>query len=144
MLHPSTLGQRIAELRERRSWTQRKLAGEAELSPTFVSEVENDKRNIGSEALLRIADALGASLDYLLRGEEEAGRARQPLVVPPELAQAAEEKGWSLGHAADLLKTRQIVLARRSKAEERAPLRREWSKDDWLHFHRVLFENDET
>src|SRR6266849_438468 len=60
-----TLGKRIAALRERRGLLQKDLADRADLSVSFVSEIENDKRNIGTEALLRIAEVLGASLDYL-------------------------------------------------------------------------------
>lgn len=145
MENPPTLGRRIAELRDRRGWTQRKLAEESELSPTFLSEVENDKRNIGSEALLRVADALGASLDYLLRGSDETEMPRRPLVIPPELAEASEECGWSVGHARDLLRTREIVLARRSKRTQGSTRRGgDWSKDDWIEFHEALFGDDET
>jgi transcriptional regulator with XRE-family HTH domain len=136
------LGKRIAELRERRGWTQRKLAEEAKITPTFLSEIENGKRNIGSDVLLRIADALHASLDYLASGEEAPRRA-QPLVIPPELALAAEEAGWSLGHTADLLKTRSMVAARRARTEGAIKENAVWSKDDWLRFHARLFDDEE-
>lgn len=135
------LGRRIAELRERRGWTQRKLADEAKITPTFLSEIENGKRNIGSDVLLRIADALHASLDYLAAGQEGPRRV-QPLVVPPELAAAAEEAGWSLTHTSDLLTTKSMVTARRA-SNENAYKDNVWSKDDWLKFHMKLFETNE-
>lgn len=138
---PSTLGRRIANCRERRGWTQKTLADRAELSPTFLSEVENDRRAPGSEALLRLAEALGVSLDYLMKGETEAVPVRQPLVLPPELAAAAEEKGWSVGEASDLLKFHQMVVARRSRGGD-DDAGRPLSKDEWCRKYELLFESD--
>jgi len=63
-----SLGERISGLRQRRGWTQAHLAARTELSVTFLSEIENDRRGIGVGSLASIADALGASLDYLVRG----------------------------------------------------------------------------
>lgn len=136
---PSSLGQRIADLRERRGWTQRQLAEAADLSPTFLSEIENDRRNVGAAILLRIADALDASLDYLLRGEEEEPPLRRPVVVPPELSAAAEEQGWSYSQTLGVLQARRVVIARRGGvAIDERPMR-EWSREQWIEFHRRLF-----
>lgn len=130
---PATLGRRIADCRERRGWTQKKLAEAAELSVTFLSEVENDRRSPGSDALLRLADALGASLDYLVKGIVDAEPTKRPLVIPPELANLAEEQGWSVSETSDLLKFHRMVLARRSRGQgtddsESSPTREEWRK----------------
>lgn len=136
----NTLGDRVAHLRDRKGWTQKKLAHETGLSATFISEIENDKRNVGTESLLQLAEALGTSLDYLVKGEEgREGPLEGPLVLPPELADAAEEADWSVGHARDLLKARGIVVARRTK-EGRKRTEGNWSKQDWLDFHRNLFD----
>jgi transcriptional regulator with XRE-family HTH domain len=135
---PETLGRRLAHLRERRGWTQKELADRAEISVTFLSEVENDHRNIGSATLLKVADALGASLDYLMRGETERTPARQPVVIPPELSQAAEDKGWSYGQTVVLLETQRTVLARRSGGTG-ARASNTWTTEDWIDFHRRLF-----
>lgn len=73
------LGSRIATSRAARRMTQVELARRAQISPTFVSELENDRRIPGAETLLHIADALGCSLDYLVRGYEYAEhRDREP------------------------------------------------------------------
>lgn len=130
---PATLGRRIADCREHLGWTQRHLAGEAGLSVTFVSEVENDRRTPGGETLLRIANALGASLDYLVKGVVDPEPSRRPLVIPPELQEAAEERGWSVSDTSDLLKFRAMVVARRSRGGElddpdRALTKQEWQK----------------
>ena len=136
---PASLGERISHLRERRNWTQRELAQEADLSPTFLSEIENDRRNVGAAILLRIADALDASLDYLLRGEEERPQIRRAVLVPAELQAAAEDQGWSYSQTAGLLQARGVVIARRGgrPADERAA--REWTREQWIDFHRRLF-----
>ena len=54
-------GARIKYLREARSWTQDRLAHEAGVSKSFISEVENDRRNPSAEKLLEIASVLGVA-----------------------------------------------------------------------------------
>ncbi len=138
---PPTVGGRIAECRERRGWTQRRLAEVAGISVTFLSELENDKRTMGADVILRIADALGVSVDYLLKGEVEPARPRRPLVLPPELTEAAEERGWPLGETVDTLKARQLVVARRSRDAEDRP-DRDLSKQEWIDLHDRLFQHE--
>lgn len=62
------LGTRIRNLRRKRGWRQIDLAAHAELSKTHICEIEVGKREIGLEALKRIADALEKSLSELLEG----------------------------------------------------------------------------
>ncbi|MGE0441234.1 MAG: helix-turn-helix domain-containing protein [Polyangiaceae bacterium] len=136
---PSTLGGRAARCRERLGRTQRELAEQAGISVTFLSEIENDRRSMGADVLLRLAEVLGVSVDYLLKGETEPQRHREPLIIPPELAEAAEERGWSLGKATDLLKANQLVVARRSRDSDSDRSNRLLSKDDWIDLHDRLF-----
>jgi transcriptional regulator with XRE-family HTH domain len=140
---PPTLGKRIADGRERKGWTQKNLAQRAGISVTFLSEIENDRRGIGSETLLSIADALGTSLDYLVRGEVRTAPARRPLVIPPDLMEAADENGWTLGQTKDLLRTREIVLARRSRNGEADRDVRSLSKEEWVELFKRLGFADE-
>jgi transcriptional regulator with XRE-family HTH domain len=138
---PPTLGRRIADLRERKGWTQKQLAERAGLSVPFLSDVERDKRNIGSEALLRIADALRASLEYLMRGEDQQEvEPRKPLTIPAELAMAAKEQGWSYADTSDLVELQKIVVARRGGPRAR----REWNKEDWINLRERLLAHEET
>jgi transcriptional regulator with XRE-family HTH domain len=135
---PLTLGQRVAKRREHFGWTQRELAQRAKLSVTFLSEVENDRRTPGAEALRRLADAVRTSLDYLVKGVVEPSPTR-PLVIPLGLAEAAEEDGWSMGETNVLLKYHRALVARRgsvgaSDIGGHAP-----SKDDWREWYRRLF-----
>ena len=77
------VGDRIREIREARTLTQDQLADRSGVSKGFLSDIENGKRNPSSEYVLKIANALGASIDYLLRGEEATQpSARGPMMIP--------------------------------------------------------------
>ena len=79
----ATAGDRIREFRKDLGWTLDKLAEKTKLSKGFLSDVEGNNRNASTENVLKIANAMGASLDYLLRGEQaSASRKREP-VTPP-------------------------------------------------------------
>jgi transcriptional regulator with XRE-family HTH domain len=136
---PESLGRRIAGCRERRGWTQKKLADAADVSVTFISELENDHRSPGAETLLRLADALGASLDYLVKGVVDAAPVPQPLVLPLALAEVAEEEHWTVGEAVHLLKNRQMVVARRSRGGEVDDAQRDMSRADWRALYARVF-----
>jgi transcriptional regulator with XRE-family HTH domain len=62
------LGKRIRDLRKKRGWRQIDLAAHAELSKTHICEVETGKREIGIEALKRVAESLDKTLSELLEG----------------------------------------------------------------------------
>jgi transcriptional regulator with XRE-family HTH domain len=131
-----TTGDRIREVREHRKMTQDKLAELSGISKGFLSDVENNNRNVSSENLLRIATALGASADYLLTGEVRTGAlVQEPLVIPPELSLAAEQLNLSYKQTVDLLMAHRSVIARRSN-EEVKPL----TVEDWKSLHRTLKE----
>jgi len=128
-----TVGERIREVREEQGLTQDQLAQGAGVSNGFLSDVENNKRNIGSKYLLQVADVLGASVEYLLRGEARLPAAREPIVIPPELDQAAEELGLSYAETATLVQAQQSVVARRSQQGVR-----ELSVDGWKKLHSAI------
>jgi transcriptional regulator with XRE-family HTH domain len=119
---------------------QRELAQRANLSPTFVSEVETGRRSVGSDSLLRIAEALGASLDYLMRGDPQTHEPVPPTTFPPELVEAATEENWPTPHMVDLLRVRQIVVARRSRSEQQA---RALTIEEWKDLYRQLRLSDD-
>lgn len=87
-----SMGKRIAQLREDRGMTQKQLADRAGISVTFLSEVENGKRNISMGKLLSIADELDTTSDYLARGTHSDSRTRTVDKFPPDLSDAAEER----------------------------------------------------
>jgi transcriptional regulator with XRE-family HTH domain len=110
----ASIGDRIREIREARKMTQDQLAEKSAISKGFLSDVENNKRNVSSENLLRIANVLGASLDYLLRGATTEYVSREPVTIPPELSETAEKLNLSYAQTVELLEAHRSVLARRS------------------------------
>ena len=59
------LGNRIRKTRMNCGMTQEKLAEMVDISTNFMSLIENG-RNMSVETLVKIADALGVTVDYLL------------------------------------------------------------------------------
>ena len=66
------IGQRIREIRKEQNKTREELAEKAEISTKFLYEIENGKKGISAESVLKIAKALSISTDYLLSGEVKA------------------------------------------------------------------------
>jgi transcriptional regulator with XRE-family HTH domain len=128
-----TVGDRIREVREHRRLTQDRLAEVTEISKGFLSDVENNKRNVSSEYLLRIANALGASVDYLLKGEAASAGTQAPVVIPQALSEAAHQLNLSYSETIELLHAHDSVVARRSNKE-----RKEFTIDDWKALHNAL------
>jgi transcriptional regulator with XRE-family HTH domain len=64
----STVGQRVHALRHRKHWTMRQLASEAKVSSAFISQLENNQHQPGSRTVVKLAQALGVSTDFLLTG----------------------------------------------------------------------------
>lgn len=130
----ATTGDRIRFIREKKKMTQDQLTEAAGISKGFLSDVENNKRDIGSQYLLRIANALGASVDYLLQGEtKEVVAEKAPVVIPPALSQAAEELNLSYGQTLELLSAHDSVVARRSSRSQK-----EFTVEDWKNLHKAI------
>jgi transcriptional regulator with XRE-family HTH domain len=132
----ASTGRRIQALRGARGFTQDELARRVSLSKSFLSEIENDHAMPGGEVLLRLAEVLGTSTDYLLKGET-VGQAvlSDPVAIPPELAKIAEELHLSYRATIALLDARRFVLARRGRADVRT-----WQPEDWRRLYDRLKE----
>jgi transcriptional regulator with XRE-family HTH domain len=130
----ATVGERIKQVREALGWTQEKLADEARISKGFISEVENKGKNISLDLLVRIATATGASVQYLATGEGHDPMIRQPVVIPSELSQAAEQLQLTYQETLDLLQTYNSIIARRSSQSQK----RVMSVEDWKALHGPL------
>ena len=127
MAEPQSVGGRLRYVREQQGLSLDRLAAKAEVSKSFLSEVENDKSGISGERLLRVANALGASLDYLLRGQRTPGMEEPRSVeIPSELGQLAEECQLTYGQTVALLEVNQSLVARRRRTGQA-----HMSKDDW-------------
>lgn len=69
-----TFGQRVRRLRKAAGYTQISLAERVGVSPAQISALENDERSDGPGAgqIVPLADAVGVTADYLLRGDIQA------------------------------------------------------------------------
>jgi transcriptional regulator with XRE-family HTH domain len=105
-------------------------------SPVILEGDVSDSlaRNPSSEYVLKIANALGASIDYLLRGDEASQpSARGPVTIPPELADAAVRLSLTYAQTVELLEAHKSVIARRSNREVKR-----FEVDDWIALHRAI------
>ena len=99
---PTTVGGRIRYIRTQRGLTLEQLADRAEISKSFLWDVEQGS-DISGERLLRVANVLGASLDYLMRGEKVADYKPAAVEIPAALHALAEEMGFSYRKTVALL-----------------------------------------
>jgi transcriptional regulator with XRE-family HTH domain len=121
-----TVGSRIRKLREAKGFTIEQVSERTGISKGFLSDTENGNRNMSSQNLLKIANELNASLDYLLRGGEATPVRPEPLTIPPELTQAAREMDLSFTQTEALLAAHRSVIARRSNEERKTPTVEDW------------------
>ena len=69
------IGKRIRKVREEKEMTRDQLAAGAEITTKFLYELENGKKGLSANTLLKIANALSCSCDYILlgiKGKEES------------------------------------------------------------------------
>ena len=86
----SGVGARLAALRERRMWTQARLAAEAGVSPTTVSGIERGRISRPHFGTLRkLAGALGVEPGQLLSGSDS--RAVSPLSLDWAMSSGEDE-----------------------------------------------------
>lgn len=65
-----SLGQRIRRQRQALKLTQQQLAMSLGLTSQHLSAVEQDKRTPSLNTLVKLAEELGVSIDYLVAGKE--------------------------------------------------------------------------
>jgi transcriptional regulator with XRE-family HTH domain len=125
----ATAGDRIREFRKDLGWTLDNLAEKTKLSKGFLSDLEGNKRNASTENVLKIANAMGASLDYLLRGEQaKPSNRREPVQIPSTLSMFAEQRGLTYTETLTLLETYNSVVARRSSESIKPPTVEDWNR----------------
>lgn len=74
------LGEELRKARSESGLTQEKLAFEADLDRTYISQLENDKKSPTLDALFRIADALGMPASELVARVERSRPGRRKRV----------------------------------------------------------------
>lgn len=131
MGEPQSVGERLRHVRGQSGLSLEDVAERAEVSKSFLWEVENDRSGISGERLLRVANVLGASLDYLLRGARSPGMVEpQSTEIPRELGALAEELHLTYGQTVALLEIDRSLVARRRHAG-----RPHMSKQDWKQLY---------
>lgn len=127
MPEPGSVGARLRLVRDERGLSLEELAERAGVSKSFLWEVEHDRSGISGERLLKVANVLGASLDYLLRGTPTGGMPNPKAVeIPSELGELAEELGLSYGQTIALLEVEQSLVARRRNSGVARMTKDEW------------------
>ena len=62
-----SLGKMVKRLREKRGMNQKQLAEASEITQATISRIESEQmKQLKSEALKRLADTLGVTVDYLV------------------------------------------------------------------------------
>ena len=132
-----TVGERIKQRRQTLGYTQDRLATQASISKGFLSDVETGTRNPSAEYLLRIGEALGVSLDYLMKGDSPTSPESiyRKVSVPASLAQFAVKRDLPFGVVKAILDAkRQFVANRRDTVED------DLEKFDWAGFYDAIKE----
>lgn len=71
------LGKRIREERLRLNLTQEKLSEDIEISTAYLGQIERGERSLTLDKLVRLANRLGVTVDYLLSDSIKVTRDQQ-------------------------------------------------------------------
>lgn len=66
--HKKTVGRRIRKLREEKGWTRSNLAEHLDVSDRYSSSIELGQKGMSINTLLRLAEILEVTTDYILTG----------------------------------------------------------------------------
>ena len=84
------IGSRVKQARLERHMTQQQLAEAADISVSFLSNIENGRQSMNLRALIAISDALEVSADRLIRDiPRTAGIAEEIEEIVEEIVEAA-------------------------------------------------------
>ena len=129
-----TVGQRINYIRNELGLTLEALADRSGLSKSFIWGVEQDRSGISGRRLLQVADALNASVEYLLRGGSAPKEYEPPSIeVPRSLSELAEEEGLTYRQTMTLLEVERSIVARRGGGP-----RSTRTKEDWRTLYQAV------
>jgi transcriptional regulator with XRE-family HTH domain len=126
------IGERIKKRRLELDWTQERLAQESGLSKGFLSDVEAGKRSVGADSLLALANALGVSMDELMKGqlsEPPQGEVH----IPASLSHFARTANLTFGQTLLLLDLQRQIIAHRSKSKPD-----DLEQVDWKRFYEAV------
>lgn len=66
----SKIGKRIHQIRLQNEYTQAEFAEEIDISVNFLSEIENGKKGLSHDTLIKICLKMNVSADYILFGKK--------------------------------------------------------------------------
>lgn len=64
-------GARVKQLRKNRGWSQKQLAGQLDIRFQLLNKYEGGQHIPPAETLIKLADVLGTTVDYLLTGNPQ-------------------------------------------------------------------------
>lgn len=121
------LGDRIRERRKDLRLSLTELATRANMSKTYLWEIEHGKAiNPGGEILARLSRVLGVSIDLLMSGNEFTEGA-QEISVPGELALMADTLGLPFNNVCSLVKVAKAIEQTSSQFHLK-PVHWDWRK----------------
>jgi transcriptional regulator with XRE-family HTH domain len=132
--HRVSVGERIKKRRIELGWTQDQLCTKVGLSKSFFSELESGKRSVSADNLLKIAQTLSLSLDYLMTGTASEEPPTQ-VPIPASLARFAADERLSFRQTLMLLDMQKQIIAHRS-AKKKTDL----EGVDWRKFYEGVKE----
>jgi transcriptional regulator with XRE-family HTH domain len=127
-----TVGDRIRMRRTDLKWTQDQLATQAGISKGFLSDVERGLRNVSSEFLLKLAEALGVTTDFLMKGETASVK-RAEVKIPRSLAEFAESEQLTFQKTVTVLEMRLQIKGHRGSSQSE-----DLEKFDWKKFYEAV------
>lgn len=86
------IGNRIQEIRKASNMTAKELSKRIEVSPSFISAVENNDSKLSLKTLSRICDALGVTLAAFFNEETNVVETKLNSIITT----FPEEKKWQL------------------------------------------------
>jgi len=128
----NTVGERIKERRQQMGWTQEQLAEKAGISKGFLSDLETGTRNVSAEYLLKIAQALKVTLDFLMKGDSSKLKTSE-VQIPARLSDLAKQQHLSFAQTLMLLDMRLQIKAHRSNTQTD-----DLEKFDWERFYEAV------
>lgn len=93
---PGDIGRRVAAARRRAGLSLEEVAGRARMSPQYLAYLEEYPSDPSPATLLRLADALGTTLDALRGGGQDHPPGQGQALLHPQLVDLDEDECWAL------------------------------------------------
>lgn len=115
-------GARVKQLRKQRHWTQKELANRLDIRYQLLNKYEGGQHIPPAETLIRLAEALQTSVDYLLTGNPIED---SPLADSRLFRRFKELEAFDAEDQATVINVIDAIIAKRRVEGALAPLDRE-------------------